>query len=134
VLDGTLRAVPQDERAATYAPKIDKAEARLDWREDAAALERRVRAFNPCPVAVASLADGRQLRVWRAEAHAPQGRGGSGEGPAAPGTIVGLGRAGIDVATGAGILRLREVQPPSGRVMDAAAYLAAHSLDRAVFI
>jgi methionyl-tRNA formyltransferase len=155
VLDGTLRPVPQDERAATYAPKIDKAEAKLDWREDAAALARRIRAFNPWPVAVATLADGRQLRVWRAEAAPsmtaldapaapgsrpePAGRA-SGHGDpagvtsAAPGTIVGLGRAGIDVATGDGTLRLREVQPPSGRVMDAAAYLAAHSLDRAVFI
>jgi methionyl-tRNA formyltransferase len=129
ILDGTLGAAPQDEQGATYAPKIDKAEARLDWREDAAALERRVRAFNPWPVAVAQLADGRQLRVWRAEAlssHAAI--------TAVPGTIVGLGRAGIDVGTGAGVLRLCDVQPPSGRVMNAAAYLAAHSLDRAAFV
>ena len=53
---------------------------------------------------------------------------------ALPGTIVAAGRAGIDVATGDGVLRLTRVQPPSGRVMDAAAYLAAHSVADAAFV
>jgi methionyl-tRNA formyltransferase len=127
VLAGTCRPVAQEESAATYAPKIDKSEARLDWHGDAALLERQVRAFNPWPVALACLADGRRLRVWQAEARA-------GVGVQAPGRIVALGRAGIDVATGDGVLRLERVQPPSGRVMPAGAYLAAHALDRAVFV
>ncbi|HEU4618099.1 MAG TPA: methionyl-tRNA formyltransferase [Gammaproteobacteria bacterium] len=132
LLDASLRAEPQDERLATYARKIDKAEARLDWRDSARALERRVRAFNPWPVAVARLDDGRELRIWRAEAlPADPARQAVVE---APGAIVGAGRAGIDVATADGVLRLLEVQPPSGRAMDAAAYLAAHSLDRAAFV
>jgi methionyl-tRNA formyltransferase len=87
-----------------------------------------VRAFNPWPVAEATLVDGRRLRVWHAAELEP------GSPPAGPGHIVAVSKAGIDVATGAGILRLQRVQPPSGRVMDVEAYLAAHSLDGAVFV
>jgi len=53
---------------------------------------------------------------------------------AEPGTILAANRAGIDVATGRGVLRLRKIQPPSARVMDVGAYLAAHSLDGAAFV
>jgi methionyl-tRNA formyltransferase len=127
VLDGTSVPVPQDDTRATVAPKIAKSEAALDWSQPAAALERRVRAFDPWPVAEAHLTDGRRLRVLEAAT--------LGEGVAAPaGTIVAAGRGGIDVATGSGVLRLYKVQPPSGRVMDAGAYLAAHSLAGAAFV
>jgi methionyl-tRNA formyltransferase len=126
LLAGLLRATPQEHARATTAPKITKAEAPLDWRESAAALERRVRAFNPWPVAETRLDDGRRLRVWQARAVEPEP---ARSGAAAPGTVVAAGRDGIDVATGAGVLRLERVQPPSGRVMDAAAYLAAHPLE-----
>jgi methionyl-tRNA formyltransferase len=127
VLAGTSVPVPQDDAAATYAAKIKKAEAVLDWREPARALERRVRAFNPWPVAEARLRDGRRLRVFEAEL-------GDAASSAAPGTIVAAGKNGIDVATGDGVLRLRRIQPPSARVMDAGAYLAAHSLSGASFV
>lgn len=126
VLYGTSVPVPQDDARATLAPKIAKSEAVLDWREPAVALERRVRAFDPWPVAEARLTDGRRLRVFEAEV-LPR------SASAPPGAIVAAGRAGIDVATGDGALRLRKIQPPSGRVMDAAAYLAAHSLEGAAF-
>jgi methionyl-tRNA formyltransferase len=127
VLDGTSAAAAQDDSRATLAPKIAKSEAALDWRAPAALLERQVRAFDPWPVAEARLSDGRRLRVFAAQALAgPAGR--------EAGTIVAAGRDGIDVATGDGVLRLRKIQPPSGRVMDAAAYLAAHSLDGAAFV
>jgi methionyl-tRNA formyltransferase len=127
VLAGTSLPTPQDDSRATLAPKIAKSEAALDWRAPARQLERRVRAFDPWPVAEAHLTDGRRLRVFAAEALA---------GPAArvPGTIVAAGRDGIEVATGDGVLRLRKIQPPSGRVMDAAAYLAAHSLEGTAFV
>jgi methionyl-tRNA formyltransferase len=124
ILAGTLEPTPQAHARATLAPKIDKAEAPLDWRRPAIELERRVRAFNPWPVAEGRLADGRRLRIWDAAALA---------GGGAPGAIVASGRAGIDVATGAGLLRITRVQPPSGRPMEAQAYLAAHSLAGAVF-
>ena len=91
-------------------------------------LERRVRAFNPWPVAEGVLDQGGRLRVWDAVVvdAAPPG--------AHPGAIVAATHDGIDVATGVGVLRLTKVQPPSGRVMDAAAYLAAHSLTGAAFV
>ncbi|HXS80191.1 MAG TPA: methionyl-tRNA formyltransferase [Gammaproteobacteria bacterium] len=127
VLAGTSTPVPQRDALATLAPKIEKSEARLDWREPAQALERRVRAFNAWPVAEAHLRDGRRLRVFEAAVVAA-------ERPAPPGSIVAAGRAGIDVAAGDGVLRLLKIQPPSGRVMDAGAYLAAHSLSGAEFV
>ncbi len=127
VLQGASVPEPQHAALATLAPKIAKSEAILDWREPAVQLERRVRAFDPWPVAEARLSDGRRLRVFEAEAvAAPPG--------AAAGTILAAGRAGIDVATGDGVLRLRRIQPPSGRAMDAEAYLAAHSLAGAAFV
>jgi methionyl-tRNA formyltransferase len=127
VLAGTSTPTPQRDALATLAPKIAKHEALLDWREPALLLERRVRAFNPWPVAETHLSDGRRLRVFEAEAAAAVP-------PAPAGTVVAAGRAGIDVATGDGVLRLRRIQPPSGRVMDAEAYLAAHSLSGVKFV
>ena len=128
LLAGRSVATPQRAQLATFAPKIAKAEAVLDWHASAVELERKVRAFNPWPVAETKLNDGRRLRVWQAAALEP------GAEPARAGHIVAVGKAGIDVAAGAGILRLQRVQPPSGRVMDVEAYLAAHSLDGATFV
>jgi len=127
VLDGTSVPTPQDDSRATLAPKLAKSEAALDWRAPAGQLERQVRAFCPWPVAEAQLTDGRRLRVFAAEALA---------GPVglAAGAIVAAGRHGIDVATGDGVLRLRKIQPPSGRVMEASAYLGAHSLEGAAVV
>jgi methionyl-tRNA formyltransferase len=127
ILEGRLVAEAQDEARATYAPKIEKQHARIDWREPAAALECRVRAFNPWPVAEGQLSDGRRLRVL--EAHALDAAA-----PATPGTILACGPDGIDVAAGRGVLRIARLQPPSSRVMDAQAYLAAHSLDGVSFV
>jgi methionyl-tRNA formyltransferase len=127
ILDGTLVPEPQREAEACYAPKIDKGDAILDWREPARALARRVRAFNPWPVAEARTPDGGRLRVWQAE---PLGAPAGG----APGTIVATGADGIDVATGDGRLRLLTVQSPGGRRMSAAAWLTAHSLDGVVLV
>jgi methionyl-tRNA formyltransferase len=128
VLDGTSMPTPQRDELATTAPKIAKGEAALDWRASAVELERRVRAFNPWPVAEAQLDDGRRLRVWEAAVAADTAAS------APPGTILTAGRAGIDVATGRGVLRVRKIQPPSARMMDVEAYLAAHSLDGAKFV
>lgn len=127
VLAGTSYPKPQREELATTAPKIAKSEARLDWREPATALERRVRAFDPWPVAEAYLSDGRRLRVFESAVL-------EAEPSAPPGTIVAARRSGIDVATGDGVLRLLKVQPPSARVMDAEAYLAAHPLSGVQFV
>jgi methionyl-tRNA formyltransferase len=121
LLAGSLPAEPQDDALATHAPKISKSDARLDLRQSAVELERRVRAYNPWPVAEVFLSDGQRLRIWRAVAI-------DTPADAAPGAIVAAGARGIDVATGDGLLRLLEVQAPSARPIDAAAWLAAHSV------
>jgi methionyl-tRNA formyltransferase len=126
VVAGTAEPTPQDNARATYAPKIVKSEARLDWRKRALELERQVRAFNPWPVAEGALTDGRRLRIYRARAL-------EGAARVAPGTISSAGARGIDVVTGDGLLRLELIQPDGAKAMDAAAYLAAHRVDGVAF-
>ena len=119
--DGTLPpAVAQSDSGITYAAKLEKKEAELDWNRDAVCLERRIRAFNPWPVAWCTLA-GERTRIWTALAldYPP--------GPA-PGTVVAAGPEGIDIATTRGLLRLKEVQRPGGRRVSAAEYLNARRL------
>ena len=112
-----LAAHPQSAHGVSYAHKLDKAEARLDWNEPAAALERKVRAFDPWPVADALL-DGERLRIWAASA-LPQAAA------APPGSVLSSTRDGIDVACGEGVLRIRELQREGGRRMPVADYLNA---------
>lgn len=110
-------ARPQPEQGVTYAHKLDKAEARLDWALDAGALARTVRAFNPWPIAEATLA-GERVRIHGAvaldEAHGQ-----------APGTLLAASRDGIDIACGQGALRLRVLQREGGKAITAADYLNA---------
>jgi len=103
----TLTPRIQPEDGVIYAHKIDKNEARLDWNESAVALARKVRAFDPWPVAEAEIG-GERLRIWSARA--------IDEGAnAAPGTIIGSSRDALDIATGKGVLRILEVQRAGGR-------------------
>ncbi len=110
-------AQPQPEAGVTYAHKLDKAEARLDWAQDAHALARTVRAFNPWPIAEAMLA-GERVRIHGAIAlDDNQGK--------APGTLLAASREGIDIACGQGALRLRVLQREGGKAITAADYLNA---------
>ncbi len=129
ILAGRIVPHAQDDESATYAGKIAKSDARLDLTRGALELERQVRAFDPWPVAEAKLTDGRRLRIWQASTLEA-----GTHGEALPGTIVAAGAAGIDVATGNGLLRLERIQAPSSAVMDAAAWLAAHSLEGVSFV
>ncbi|HET7370325.1 MAG TPA: methionyl-tRNA formyltransferase [Gammaproteobacteria bacterium] len=112
---GAAEPEPQPAEGVTYAVKLQKTEARLDWQQPAVVLDCQVRALQPWPVAD-TLLDGAQLRVWQAEPmpDAPV--------DAPPATVVAAGRDGIDVATGAGLLRIRAVQRAGGKRTDAAAF------------
>ena len=119
--DGSLPvAQPQPAEGVTYAHKLDKAEALLDFGRPAVELARLVRAFDPWPVAEATIA-GERVRLWRTLAlPAAATRG------VAPGAVVATAAEGIDLATGAGVLRVLELQRPGGRRMDARIYLNGH--------
>ena len=117
-----LTSVPQPVDGVTYAHKIDKAEARIDWTQPAAQIARQVRAFNPYPVANTSLR-GEILRVWRAAAVSTA----TGE----PGRIAEVSEAGIVVACGQGALRIDELQRAGGKRLSAARFLRGVELHRA---
>jgi len=111
ILAGQLGAAPQQAELATYAPRMTKAQGRIDWSATAEELARHVRAYDPWPVAHA-LWQGRAIRFWGACAL----EGGGAE----PGRVAGVGRDGMQVGTGEGALQLREVQLPGRRRMPAA--------------
>ncbi len=114
-----LTATSQPDEGVTYAHKLDKAEARLDLDRPAMELERKVRAFDPWPVAETDIA-GEALRIWAAHAI-------DGDHHANPGSVLAASRDGIDLACGQGVLRITAVQRASGKRITAADYLNARS-------
>jgi len=126
IADGTLMPQAQDNERATYAHKLNKGEGLIDWGLAARQIDLQVRAFNPWPVAFTTLG-GETLRIWEAEP-LPGGDAGSTH----PGTVSAVSRAGIDVTTGDGILRLLVLQPPGKRAMTAAEFLSARTLEGVV--
>jgi methionyl-tRNA formyltransferase len=110
---GTLAATPQPAAGVTYAAKIDKAEGRIDWTQDAPAIDRQVRAFNPWPVAETRLA-GEQLRIWGAHAVNVSSKDAKS---ADPGSIIELTGESMLVQCGTGALAVTSVQRPGRRPM-----------------
>jgi methionyl-tRNA formyltransferase len=130
---GRVREVPQPSEGVTYAPKLNKAEALIDWQQDAVQISRRVRAFNPWPVAETRL-DGAQLRIWDAEILDTPATGSRepGGGPL-PGSVLSATHAGIDVACGRGALRILRLQLAGRKPLFAQEFIKGQRLDRSRF-
>ncbi len=111
-----LEPQPQNDDEASYASKLEKREADLDFRHSAESIERRIRAFNPWPVARCKF-NGQWLRIWAGEV--VKGVAGT------PGTVLASSSKGIDVATGDGTLRITEIQRPGGKALPVADFLNA---------
>ena len=114
----SLQPVPQPTEGISYAHKIDKREAALDWTQPVATLERRIRAFNPFPVACSTLS-GESIKFWRAEvltdALAPSS--------AVAGEVLAASAEGVDIAAVGGVLRVSRLQKAGGKPLEAADFL-----------
>lgn len=129
IADGSVKAIKQDESKASYARKLSKAEAKIDWAQAAVQIARAVRAFNAWPVAYTlyqrkgkSGSKPASLRIWQAEVLS------GGEAGRLPGSVIAESAEGIDVATGEGVLRITELQAEGKRRMPVADFLNASSL------
>lgn len=116
---GKISAIPQNEAAAKYAPKLEKKEAEINWESSAENISRAVRAFNPRPGAH-SWVRGTSIKIWQASVAA--------DGAGSPGEIVATRRDGIVVGCGKGSLVLEVVQKSGGKKLTAAQFLSGHSL------
>ncbi|VWX59782.1 10-formyltetrahydrofolate:L-methionyl-tRNA(fMet) N-formyltransferase [Burkholderiales bacterium 8X] len=117
---GRLPRTPQPSDGVTYAHKVEKDEASIDWRQDANAIARRVRAFDPFPGASCKL-NGEVVKIWSAEAlEAPSA---AASDPAPSGTVLSVQPDGILVAAGEGALRITELQRAGGKRLKAADFL-----------
>lgn len=119
---GTAVFKPQDERQASDAPKLTKAQGRIDWQHDAAAIDRRIRAMKPWPGAHTDWR-GESVKIWTAEVGAQPVPAG-----APPGEIVAVSPEGLVVATGQGTLVIHEWQLAGRRHMTMQDFLAGHAL------
>jgi methionyl-tRNA formyltransferase len=120
---GQLEAVPQPEDGVTYAAKIGKDEAKLDWTLPAVELSRKVRAFNPFPGAHGQ-AGTTTIKIWNAQ---------PADGKGQPGQVLQADAQGIVVACGTGALRLTELQKPGGKRLAAGEFLKGFSFDGLAF-
>ena len=117
--EGRLKSVKQPEEGVTYAQKLSKEEARIDWNESAAVIERKIRAFNPVPAAWVEY-QGKPMKIWRAEVVAQQGRAGE---------VLSCSSDGLIIACGENALKITELQPSGSKRMDIAAFAAGHTVE-----
>ncbi|SAL13852.1 methionyl-tRNA formyltransferase [Caballeronia cordobensis] len=118
--DGALPSTPQPEEGTTYAEKIAKHEAALDWRRPAQELARQVRAFDPFPGAFGTL-DNTAIKIWSAQPV---------DGSGTPGTIAEVSPDGIVVMCGEGALKLTHLQKPGGKRLPAREFLAGAAIEK----
>lgn len=115
------RAEPQPEQGVTYAKKISKGEARIDWSASADEIDSRIRAFNPWPICQTVHA-GTRIRVWQASALT------ASVAADTPGTVVDIDDHGIEVACGSGILRLETLQRDGSKPLSAREFCNGYAL------
>jgi methionyl-tRNA formyltransferase len=123
---GTAVATVQSAAGVSYAHKLSKEEAVINWNSSADLISRQVRAFNPWPVAE-TLLQGERVRIWRAWAEAALDAGGSAT--AAPGSALGVHAGTLRVRCGAGVLAIESLQLPGKRAVSAADFAHAHTPD-----
>ena len=111
--EGSISATPQDNEHSCYASKINKQELAIDWQLPATTLERKIRAFNPFPVAYTAL-QGERIKIWLAETCDQSG---------AAGSIIHADKKTLIVACGEGSLSLKQIQMPGGKALDIAAVM-----------
>ena len=117
--EGRLNSVKQPEEGVTYAQKLSKEEARINWNESAAVIERKIRAFNPVPAAWVEY-QGKPMKIWRAEVVAQQGKAGE---------VLSCSADGLIVACGENALKITELQPSGSKRMPIAAFAAGHKIE-----
>ena len=117
--EGRLKSVKQPEEGVTYAQKLSKEEARINWNESAAVIERKIRAFNPVPAAWVEY-QGKPMKIWRAEAVTQQGRAGE---------VLSCSSDGLIIACGENALKITELQPSGSKRMNIAAFAAGHTVE-----
>ncbi|MEE9302302.1 MAG: methionyl-tRNA formyltransferase [Thiotrichaceae bacterium] len=115
-----LKPQPQDDSKSSYAHKLSKADARIDWNQSAAEIDRMIRAFNPWPVAFTEY-HGKPMKIWMSAIKEHQSAG-------EPGTVISESKEGIEVSTGQGTLLIQRLQMAGKKAMDVENFLNGHSL------
>ena len=123
-----LRPVKQAPEGVSYAHKIGKQEAAIDWSQPAVMVARRIRAFDPFPGAVTA-AQGEAVKVWRSEIESESKKSGK-----TPGTVLAVTESGVNVQCGQGILRLTELQRAGGKRLSATEFLHGFALPAGVVL
>lgn len=113
-----LKPIKQDEALVTHAPKIQKSDAKIDWRESAAKIERKIRGFNPWPIAFCEFQQ-KPVRIWQAMALNEKAH-------KTPGTVEKYSKDALIVATGDGLLAIKKLQCAGGKPISAADFINAH--------
>lgn len=116
---GECKSIPQNNDLATYAKKLEKSEAAIDWQQYADLITRKIKAFNPWPMANTNW-QGKRIRVWDAVT--------CKQDDAIPGTILSANSNGIKVATGEGCVNILRLQPEGGKPLSAKDFLNGHKL------
>ena len=114
-----LKLTVQDDSLATYAHKLDKKEALINWQSSATEIERLIRAFNPWPVAFTYIND-KTLRIWQAQTL-------TDNSDLEAGTVIACDKKGIDISCGEGTLRLLKLQPSGSKAMDVTSFMNGHA-------